>query len=105
MTTTSNTKKDDFLNLDALDAEANLAPFVIRVGGKKVEIPHASTMTVEQAERMDTGERRAVMVELIGEELTATIWRLKVGTLEKFINAWLVHGGTDLGEDAASADS
>ena len=105
MPATTKTPKAGFLNLDTLEAEANLAPFVIRLGGKKYDIPNASSMTVEQGDRFDSGDRRAVMVELIGEEQTAEIWKVKVGTLNAFLNAWLEHGGTSLGEGAASADS
>jgi hypothetical protein len=98
-------RKNDFLNLDELEAEATGAPFFIRLGGKKIELPNASTMTVEQGDRFDTGDRRAVMVELIGEEQTAALWRIRMSTLNRFLSAWLQHSGTDLGEDEASAVS
>lgn len=103
--TSTNKPAPDFLNLDVLDAEANLAPYVVRLGGQKVEVPNASSMTVDQGDRFDSGDRRSVFVELVGEETTARIWALKVSTLNAFLNGWLRHGGTDLGEGQASAGS
>lgn len=96
-----------FLNLDEIESEARgtFAPFAIRVGGKKLEVPNAQSLSGDQAERMDAGDRRSVMVELIGEDHTAAIWGMPAHVITRFINAWLAHGGTKPGEGQASTDS
>ncbi len=102
-------KQDDFLNLDEIDAEANLKPYVVRLGGNKVELPNFGVLTGDQLERFDAGERREVILEVlpedVGPEFVKALWSLKGATLNKFLNSWLRHGGADLGEGTASARS
>jgi len=93
------------LDLDALDAEANLKPFAFKVGGKERSLPNAKTLTADQVERYDDGKRREVLTELVGPEVVEDLWELRLETLSTFLNAWLLNGGVDLGEGDASGPS
>lgn len=95
------------IDLDALDSEANLKPFRGVVGGVEFELVNSNMMSSDQVERYDNGDRKKVLLELLPEEtgpqVVEALWKLKVSTLATFLNAWLMYGGVDLGEDEASA--
>ena len=93
------------LDLDALDAQANLKPFAFTLGGKEHLLPNSRTLTAEQVDRYDDGNRRDVLAELIGEDVVKQLWALRVTTLSTFLTTWLAHGGLDLGEGDASEPS
>ena len=100
------------LDLDALDAEANLKPFRAKAGGVEFELPNADHLTSEQIERYDSGTagRKAVLLELLpdddGPAAVEALWRLKATTLNAFLRQWLRAGGqVDAGEGQASTGS
>ncbi len=102
-------KQDDFLNLDEIDAEANLKPYVVRIGGNKIELPNFGELTGEQLERFDAGERREVLLDVlpkdVGPGFVKALWSMKGATLNRFLNSWARHGGASVGEGSASASS
>ena len=85
------------LDLDALDAQANLKPFAFTLGGKEHLLPNSRTLTAEQVDRYDDGNRRDVLAELIGEDVVKQLWALRVTTLSTFLTTWLAHGGAGPG--------
>jgi len=86
-------------------AETAREPFEFEgPNGEDLRLPHASCLTLRQAERIDAGELAAVI-----NELDTTVADLMVDlpgyAIEQLVTAWLAHAGTSSGESAASSNS
>lgn len=97
---------DRFSLQETLAAERNLEPFKFDgPDGELLELPHASTMTTEQAVRMDRGDIDGVLRELAGRKVAGVVMALPAYATDALTEAWLEHAGMRPGESPASRPS
>lgn len=97
--------KDDLLDLDVLQAEADFVSFPFRLDGELHELTHVRMLSTEQALLMESGGAATVMVEVAGEDLGGRLMKLPNHAMEALLERWLKHAGLKPGESPASTGS
>lgn len=92
-------------DLDAVIAEDERKPFVFTLKGEQWTLPHAETISAEQAEALDAGHVVKTLKSIGGNDLGAQLAKLPAFALEALMNEWLKASGTTLGEELASTGS
>lgn len=97
---------DEVFDLDALEADAELAPFPFTFSGRTWYVQHPNSLDWHVEETLNEGSARDVMATLMGDdfaefdELVVESWRL-----DKLLRKAFDHFGIDLGELEASPGS
>lgn len=92
-------------SLDTVIAESKLEPFAFQLEGEELTLPHAQTLTAEQAVGIETGNAVQVLREIAGDELGTRLGRLPGFALNALLEEWSKHSGIKMGEEPASTRS
>lgn len=91
-------------DIDAILAEATYEPYGFTLKGRECELPHLRMLKLAQVRALDAGKFEDVLNE-VASDYADDILDLPSFALDKVVESWLAHGGVDLGELLASANS
>jgi hypothetical protein len=97
--TTKATEADDVdvFDVDVYVNELDLRPYRFRMGGKLYELPHASTLTAQQAVDL-TIDPLTTLSQVAGDDLAPKLMALPTAGLEAIVKRWTNAAGVDAGE-------
>lgn len=103
--TNGQTRDDDVLDLDVLEADATLAPYRFRLGGRSYEMAHPSSLDWHHQTTFDQADMPGMLRVLLGDDDFEEFDRHQLAgfKLNTLFERWAEHCGIDPGELQASA--